>query len=259
MRKYTGYIIVLLLVLMETANALPKDSVIYRDSIATALYIDDYPPFKIGIGGSYGLNFYHDGALPVVLNTSCDTFLRAKGNGINLLARIDLPIEEHLWLVPVLSYENLSGNHTWGEFGKSNDTSGGVSKIHTVEFDHVITAPTKALGAKALIHWEFAKQYLRQPYHYHAEKIPSSLSFYLEGGPAFFYLFDQNYTKVASAIRPGAVIITPSGPTRQYTEASGPLPNANSFLAALSLSFGAEFFLSQKLTASPNIEYLLPL
>ena len=175
-----------------------------------------------------------------MLNVSCDTFLRAKGNGLNFLARLDFPVANSFYFSPMLSYENFGGDHTWGEFGNANDTTGGKSKINKVEFDHVISASTKALGAKALFGWKFFRP------------------FYLEAGPALYYLFDQNVTKTDNAITPGAIIITPNGPVRQKVDTSGALPSANKILAALSLSIGAEFPLSAKLSASPNIEFLLP-
>jgi outer membrane protein OmpA-like peptidoglycan-associated protein len=193
---------------------------------------------QIGIGGSYGINYFQDGSLPPSLSPGCDTFRSGRGNGLNLLARLDLPLSESFSFSPVLSYENFSGDHTWGEFGRSNDTSGGTSNLHQVEIDHVISAYTKALGIKALFGWKFF-----QPLA-------------IEAGPALYYLFDQTYAKAAHAITPGLLL---HGDLRDSNESSGSLPNAKNIMAAFSIALSAEFPLSKKLSASPNIEFLLPL
>ncbi len=198
-------------------------------------------PLRIGIGGSYGINYYHDNALPSQLATSCDTFKTGKGNGLNFLGRIDIPVggeDSKFYLSPIVSFENFGADHTWGEFGPARNSSGTVRQV---EFDHVITNTTKAIGAKILCNWQFFKP------------------FSFEAGPALYYLFDQQFTKTVYAINPGDLIVTPSGPVRQLLEASDALPDAKSFLAALSFSLAAEFPLSKKISAAPNIEYLLPL
>lgn len=199
-------------------------------------------PIRIGIGGNYGINYYNDHTLSPILATSCDTFKTGKGNGFNFLGRVDIPIggeDGKFYLSPVLSYENFVADHTWGEFGPARNLSGIVRQV---EFDHVITNTTKAIGAKFLCNWQFFKP------------------FSFEAGPAFYYLFDQKFTKTKYAIHPGDLIITSKGDSvRQELEGSGSLPNAKSFLAALTFSVAAEFPLSKKISASPNIEYLLPL
>ena len=220
----------------------PKDSLVYKDTLIESKTIRTMRPIRVGIGGSYGINYYRDGSLPSPLSTSCDTFKTGKGNGLNFLGRVDFPLGDEdgkFYVSPVLSYENFSADHTWGEFGPARNSSG---VMRQVEFDHVITNTTKAIGAKFLCNWQFFKP------------------FSFEAGPAFYYLFDQQFTKTEYAIHPGDLIVTSKGDSvRQQLEASGTLPNAKSFLAALSFSLGAEVPLSKKLSADLNIEYLFPL
>lgn len=220
----------------------PKDSLVYKDTLIESKTIHTMRPIRIGIGGSYGINYYTDAALPSLLATSCDTFTTGRGNGLNFLGRVDIPLgdkEGKFYVSPVLSYENFRADHTWGEFGPARNSSG---VLRQVEFDHVITNTTKAIGVKFLCNWQFFKP------------------FSFEAGPAFYYLFGQQFTKTEYAIHPGDLIITTNGDSlRQQLEASGTLPNAKNFLAALSFSLAAEFPLSKKLSAAPNIEYLLPL
>src|SRR5207248_4187184 len=168
---------------------------IYKDTLIETKIIHSAKLLRIGIGGSYGGNYFTDKALPFPLSVSCDTFLTGKGSGLNFLGRIDIPIAEKLYITPVIAYENFTADHTWGEFAPT--------RTHTVEFDHVITASTKAIGMKALFGWQFFKP------------------FTLEIGPALYYLFDNNYTKTEKAITPGDLIITPTDSVRELTEASG--------------------------------------
>ena len=219
---------------------IPKDSLIYKDTLIESKQLKSYRPIRIGGGGSYGINYYRDGDLPDLLTSGCEIFTSGKGWAPNVLARIDIPFniaQKEFYISPVLSYENFSADHTMSEFGFGNDTSGGRSKYTQIQLDHVISISTKAVGLKAMMSWQFLKP------------------FTFEAGPALYYLFDQNITKVVNAITPG--ILIDSG--RQRLEASGPLPGAKNFLAALSFSLGAEIPLSKRLSASPNIEYLLPL
>lgn len=244
MPRHRAYIILFILVLGSSANAamlfFPKDSLVYKDSLIESKTIRTSSPFRIGIGGGYGVNYYKDGALPDILTSGCEIFTTGKGSAPNFLVRMDIPLNnEHtnLYFTPVLSYENFSADHISSEFGFGDDTSGGKRHSKQFQSDHVISNTTKALGLKALFGWQFLKP------------------LYVEAGPAFYYLFHRQFTKVVRAITPGFLI--DSG--RERFEASGPLPNVKGLIAALSFSLGAEFPLSEKLSASPNIEYLLPL
>jgi hypothetical protein len=172
----------------------PKDSLIYKDTLIGSRTIHQRRPVRFGVGGNYGINYYRDGALPSLLSPLCDTFTTGRGSGLNFLARIDFPIVSEnsgLSFSPIVSYENFGADHTWGEFGPSTDTSGGKRTDRQIHFDHIITNTTKAIGLKALLGWQFIKP------------------FSFEAGPAFYYLFDQNYTKTEKAINPGYVITTP--------------------------------------------------
>jgi len=246
LQRFIAYRVLVLLFAISSAKAvpIPADSLIYKDTLIGTKIIRSSRPLRIGAQGSYGINYYRDANLPPSLSASCDTFTSGRGNGLHFLARIDIPFGSDqlgLYLVPALAYGNFSGDHTWGEFQKSNDTSGGKSKIKQVIFNHVISNSTKGLGIELRAGWQFLK--------------PFSFEF----GPAFYYLFDQNYTKTEKSVT-NDLIITPSKDTvTEFAEASGALPNANKFLAALSFSLGAEFPLSKKLFAYPNVEFLLPL
>ncbi len=248
MQRHTVYIFFFFFIFCRIGNAygllLPKDSIVFRDTLIESRSIHEARPLRIGIGGSYGINYYTDGNLPPQLTAACETFKTGKGSGLSFLGRIDFPLgnENDLFTFsPVLSYENFGADHTSSEFGTGSVIIDGKRIDHQAQFDHIIIDNTKAIGVKALLNWQFFKP----------------LSF--EVGPALYYLFNRQVTKTVKAITPGDVIIGPTGNVRELVEGSGSLPNANSILAALSFSIGAEFPLSQKLFATPNIEYLLPL
>ncbi|MEI8134517.1 MAG: OmpA family protein [bacterium] len=241
MRHYTEHKIFLFLLIASTvrAQSAPTDSIAYKDSLFFRTTIISHPSPTIGLGASYGANFFHDDILPPSLSSGCDIFQSGKGNGINFSATVTIPINGTWSLSPTLSYENLSADHAWGEFGSASDTTGGIRSDHTVHFDHVISASTKALGLKFNADWQPLK----------------ALTVF--GGPALFYLFDKKYTKTERSIT-NDLILTPAGPARELLESSGSLPNASTILVGLSLGIQTDLPLSKRLTASPKIEYLLP-
>ncbi|MDP4237329.1 MAG: OmpA family protein, partial [Bacteroidota bacterium] len=244
MPKKIPYILLCCIVLGTSVKArmlpVPKDSVVYKDTLIESKTIRVQHPLRLGLGASYGLNYYSEGALPEVLTSGCEIFTSGKGVLPNFLARVDFPLGEadsRFYISGVLSFDNFGADHKAQEFGTGNDTAGGVSTYRSFELDHVVTSFTKAIGIKSLVGWQFLKP------------------FYLEGGVAVDYLFDQQFTKTVHAITPGFLI----DGARDKLEASGALPDAKSILLALSFSLGAEFPLSQRLWAVPNIEFLLPL
>ncbi|MEP7235719.1 MAG: OmpA family protein, partial [Ignavibacteriota bacterium] len=247
MARYTAHIFFFILFSccahLAYATPIPKDSIVYRDTLIEERTIEYSRPKRIGVGGSLGWNFYRDQSLPSSLSSQCDTFKTGHGNGLNFFGRLEFPIggkEGMFHFSPVLSFEDLSADHTWGEFGTARDSSG---TLHRVQFDHIITNTTKAIGLRGMFGWQFL--------HFGN----------LEAGPAFLFLFDQNYSKLEKAIT-NDLILTPEGPVQQLSEGSGILPEAKSFLLGFSMSLGAELPLPKilkGLSVEPNLEFLFPI
>ncbi len=215
----------------------------YHDSTILGRTITVHSPIGYFIGG--GVNFLSvtDKALPFPLSNYCDVFIKGKGTTPFFQAGIDLSLnsEGTFHLRPALSYQSLATDHTWGEYAPATDTTGGVRHERTVQFDHVITNHTTSLGLQALVEWK--------PF--------PALS--LGIGPSLDLLFNNTYDKVIRAVTPGDVIYVNGVPTREVTEASGTLPNANSIAASLNFRVATSFPLSTVLCAEPSAAYSLAL
>src|SRR5947209_11732176 len=170
LRRFSPYLIFLVAPASSLCKAVPiqTDSVFYKDTTIALKIIRQSQPLKLGVGASYGWNIFRDLTLPSPLDTLCQVFQSGKGNGVNFLVGADLALTDKFFFSPQIVYENFSGDHTWNEF----ETVRSGSEIRQAQFDHIISATTKAVGAKFTLGWEFLHP------------------IYFAAGPALYYLFD---------------------------------------------------------------------
>ncbi len=219
-----------------------KTLTVYKDTTIIERIIHKSTPPAIIVGGAVDIHYVNDKSLPLPLSQDCQVFLSGKGIKPFLQLGLDFPLSNGLFHVrPTLFYEALGADHTWGEYAAATDTTGGVRKDKTIEFDHIITNNTKAIGVSALFNWS---------------PLPH-LSFGI--APSLSYLFDQTYTKIVKVITPGEIILDNGIPVRQKTELSGSLPNARTLIPAISIRVAADVPLSMRLRAEPTLSFNLPL
>ncbi len=226
-----------------TLPSQPKKKItVYKDTAIFEKIIHKSTPPSIIVGGAIALHTVNDKLLPLPLSQDCEKFLSGKGLKPFLQLGLDFALSNGLFHIrPTLFYEALGADHTWAEYAQATDTTGGVRKDKTIEFDHIITNNTKAIGISALFNWS---------------PLPH-LSFGV--APSLAYLFDQTYTKIVTVVTPGEIILDKGVPVRKKTELSGSLPNARSLMPAISMRVAADLPLSSRLRAEPTLSFNLPI
>lgn len=209
---------------------------LYRDTTITKLSTEKYTaPIRVGFGGTYGANFYSNDPLPLPIAAGCDTFLSAASPGFSLRAELAIPITTNndLYLTPFISYEDLKGVLTFGQF--YTDIVDGTR--NSLAFEHTITAYTKGITVGGKVEWQFLHR------------------MFAGAGFGIASLFDQTFDKILRPTGTGGF----EGGARDSLELDGALPNARSLLPSVLLSLRTEFPLSSRLFASPGVSLTLPL
>lgn len=225
------------MVFASTSHAQIRDTT-YRDSLVRRSVTTTTDPLALAFEAGFSAYTVSEGTLPAPLSTGCDTFHVASSSGPGFSALVTIPLNDHFYLAPFLSYRGLASEHTWGEFFTDTIRINDDSLIRTtVPFEHRITAPTKAIGIGVSLGARFLG------------KIFGELGFEL------LSITDRSFEKHLQPTGPGGF----TGGSRDSLEASGELPNANSILPAIRATLGAEFPLSSRLFASPVLAAHIPL
>lgn len=225
------------MVAATTALAQLRDTV-YHDSIAYRTRVIAANPVSLIAEGGYDKHVVSEGILPQALASGCDTFQVASSSGVAFSAGFSVPLDNTFYLLPTLTYRDLSSRHTYGEFFTDTIRTGNDSLIRTsVPFEHSIDAPAKAIGLGIALGVRFLDRA------------------YAEAGFEGMFVTDKSYEKRLRPTGPGGF----SDGSRDSLESAGDLPDARSFLSAIRASLGVEFPLSKRLFASPQINAALPL